>query len=173
MNKLEGRRKTALQLAVLWTGMNTVAALALLTVGLSATVLVGASLALAVTAGNAFFVREFLVKDNRALYSAARKWFGYAASAAYASMAIPLADRQEAGVVGGGKTWVVFGIIAFSTVCAAVFWFYLHAKRSRSNGGTSPPRKRRIRKSLRNGSRSRSAESSGPSWSGSTPPLGR
>jgi signal peptidase I len=139
MNKLEGRRKTALQLAVLWTGMNTVAALALLTVGLSATVLVGASLALAVTAGNAFFVREFLVKDNRALYSAARKWFGYAASAAYASMAIPLADRQEAGVVGGGKTWVVFGIIAFSTVCAAVFWFYLHAKRFQIEWGHITP----------------------------------
>ena len=135
MNKPEGRRKTALQLAALWTGVNTVAALTLLSVGLSAPVLIGSTLALAVTVGNAFFTREFLIKDKRQLYSAARKWFGYAATAAYIALAIPLADRSEAGAVSTGKTWAVFTVIVVSSLCGAVFWFFLHSKKSQLGWG--------------------------------------
>jgi signal peptidase I len=130
MKKQEGRRKTALQLAALWTAANAAAAFSLLTVGISAPAVIGFALAIAVSAGNALFAREFLVKDNPRLYSAARKWFGYAAVAAYAALAIPLADRREAGEVAAGKGWAIFLIIAVSTLCGAALWFFLHAKKS-------------------------------------------
>jgi signal peptidase I len=135
MKKPEGRRKTALQLAVAWTAMNAVAALALLAVGFSVPVLTGSALALAVSVGNGLFIREFLLKDNRKLYSAARKWFGYAATGAYIALAIPLADRREAGEIATGKTWAVYAAIVLSSLCGAAFWFYLHSKKSQLDWG--------------------------------------
>ncbi len=135
MNKPEGRTKTALTLAALWTVANAASALFLLSIGISFPAVAGAVLALGVSVGNLFFSREFLLKGRNELYSAARKWFGYAAVAAYAFLAIPLADRREAGVVPSGLGWAVFWAIVASTILGAVLWFYLHAKKSQIHWG--------------------------------------
>ncbi|MFA6506747.1 MAG: signal peptidase I [Treponemataceae bacterium] len=130
MNKPEGRRKTALYLALIWTVLNAVSAVTLLIVGISAPTLIGSIIAIAISVVNVFAIRAFLVNDDKARYTAARKWFGYAASAAYAAIAIPLADRREAGVVSEVTGLIVFTILVLSTIAAAAFWFFLHSRSS-------------------------------------------
>lgn len=135
MKKPEGRARTALLLAAVWTAANTVASLSLLAAGFSGIIVVGSALGLAVSAVNVFVARAFLLEDRRGLYAAARKWFGYAATGAYAALAIPLADRREAGAVSAGAGWVLYAIIAASTLCGAAFWLYLRARKSQLDWG--------------------------------------
>lgn len=130
MNDLTGRPRTALILAAVWTVLNALCAAVLPLAAFSAITAVGALLAAAVSVGNVLFSREFLLKDRKELYAPARKWYGYAAVGAYAALAIPLADRREAGALSSGAGWAVFLLIALSTIAGAAFWFYLHARTS-------------------------------------------
>lgn len=126
----EKRRRVALTLAIVWTNLNLVSAFALFVAGFSAITVVGALIAVAVSAVNAFVCFAFFVKDDKSLYSAARKWFGYAAAFAYAALAIPLADRREALFIGSPAGDVVYALFALSTLSATALWLFLRLKRS-------------------------------------------
>lgn len=124
------RRRIALTLAIVWTHLNLFCAFALFAAGFYPITIIGALVAVAISAVNVPVCFFFFMKDNRKLYSAARKWFGYAAAFAYAALAIPLADRREAGLITPTVGNIVYGLFVVSTLVAAALWFFLRLKRS-------------------------------------------